>query len=198
MHYLNAEELRKLIEVTAKRSKRDLAMIVLSLRHGLRASEVCSLTLEDVDEANKRLIVVAKKTRKKNGEKFYEVFMPKDDLAASDLTLIHAWLKEREHYTAAKTSPVLFLSRKRGAMLPRSWFKVFQGIAREAGLRPEACHPHVLRHTLAMQNVKSNMPLPAVSRTMRHHSIASLTPYVQIQQDEADRQKARAIAKWDL
>jgi site-specific recombinase XerD len=195
MQYLKPDELRKLLEVAEKRTKRDVAMIVLSYRHGLRASEVCELTLDAVDEENKRLIVTAKKTRKKKGEKFYEAFMPKDDIALADLTVIHQWLKEREGYADAKTSPALFLSRKGGPMLPRSWFKIFQSLATEAGLRPEVCHPHSLRHSLAMRSVAADVPLPMVSRMMRHRSIASLTPYVAVSQEDADKAKARAFSK---
>ena len=195
MQYLKPDELRRLIEVAAIHSKRDVAMILLSYRHGLRASEVCGLTLDAVDEENKRLIVTAKKTRKKKGEKFYEAFMPKDDIGLADLTVIHQWLKEREGYADASTSPFLFLSRKRGPMLARSWFKIFQSLAKEAGLRPEACHPHSLRHSLAMRSVAADVPLPMVSRMMRHRSIASLTPYVAVSQEDADRAKARAFSK---
>ncbi len=195
MQYLKPDELRKLIEVAAIHSKRDVAMILLSYRHGLRASEVCALTLDAVDEENKRLIVTAKKTRKKKGEKFYEAFMPKDDIGLADLTVIHAWLKEREGYADASESPLLFLSRKGGAMLARSWFKVFATLAKEAGLRPEVCHPHSLRHSLAMRSVDRDIPLPMISKMMRHRSIASLTPYVAVSQEDADRAKARAFSK---
>jgi integrase len=196
MQYLRPDELRNLLDVAANHSKRDVAMIVLSYRHGLRASEVCELTLDAVDEENKRLIVTAKKTRKKKGEKFYEAFMPKDDVALADLSVIHQWLKEREEYADSKTSPALFLSRKGGALLARTWFKIFQALAKETGLRPEVCHPHSLRHSLAMRSVAADVPLPMVSRMMRHRSIASLTPYVAISQEEADKAKAKAFSKF--
>jgi integrase len=193
MQYLKPDELRKLLEVAEKHTKRDVAMIVLSYRHGLRAAEVCGLTLADVDEQNKRLVVTAKKKRKKKGEKYFEVFLPKDDIAQADLTVIHAWLKERERYSDAETSPALFLSRKGGALPPHTWFKIFRSLAREAGLRPEVCHPHVLRHTAAMANVAANTPLPMIAGLMRHKSLTSLTPYVKVSQEDVDRAKARAF-----
>jgi integrase/recombinase XerD len=196
MQHLSSGELKKLLEVAAKRSKRDVAMIVLSFRHGLRSAEVCGLTLADVDEDNKRLIVSAKKTRRKNGVQYFEAFMPKDDIAPADLTVIHAWLKERAEYKYAADSNALFISGKGGAMLPRTWSRIFHGIATEAGLRSEARHSHVLRHTAAMASVAGGAQLHTITKMLRHRSIASLTPYVAVSQEEADRQKAKAFQKF--
>ena len=66
MHHLEPNELKKLLDVAAN-SKRNTAMILISYRHGLRASELCGLALGDVDEANERLIITARKTRRKGG-----------------------------------------------------------------------------------------------------------------------------------
>jgi site-specific recombinase XerD len=196
MQHLSSDELKKLLDVAAQHSKRDYAMIVLSFRHGLRSAEVCELTLADVDETNKRLVVAAKKTRRKKGIEYFEAFMPKDDLAPADLTVIHAWLKERAEYFNAANSPVLFISNKGGAIVPRSWSRIFHGYAREAGLRKEVCHSHVLRHTAAMASIAGGAQLHTITKMLRHRSIASLTPYVETSQEEADRQKAKAFSKF--
>jgi integrase len=50
---LTPEELLKGLKV-ASESKRNLAMIVLAYRHGMRASEVCDLRLSDVDMKRQR------------------------------------------------------------------------------------------------------------------------------------------------
>jgi hypothetical protein len=46
-----------------------------------------------------------------------------------------------------------------------------------------------------MRSVAADVPLPMVSRMMRHRSIASLTPYVAVSQEDADKAKARAFSK---
>src|SRR4051812_45253516 len=46
--YLTQEEMRRLLAVT-KESKRDHALFLLAYRHGLRASEVGLLQINDVD-----------------------------------------------------------------------------------------------------------------------------------------------------
>ncbi len=197
MQHLSSDELKKLLNVAAKNSTRDYTMIVLSFRHGLRSAEVCGLTLADVDEENKRLVVAAKKTRRKNDVLYYEAFMPKDDIAPADLTVIHAWMKERATYKYARESAALFCSHKSAApMLPTTWSRVFHAYAKEAGLRKEACHSHVLRHTAAMASIAGGAQLHTITKMLRHRSVASLTPYVAVSQEEADRQKAKAFSKF--
>lgn len=195
MHYLQPTELKKLLEVAAK-SKRNTAMVLLSYRHGLRASELCGLTLADFDEENNRLVITARKTRRKGGTKFYEALMPKDACGPSDLAAIHQYLKEREGYFEAEKSQALFLSRKGGPMLAHSWTICFKNLALEAGLPSTLAHPHVLRHTTAMWNVDAGVPLHLVSAVLRHASLASLTPYVAPPQSAVDVAKARAFAKF--
>jgi integrase len=194
MHYLEPNELKKLLDVAAN-SKRNTAMILLSYRHGLRASELCGLTLADVDEENNRLVITARKTRRKGGSRFYEAFMPKDSFGPSDIAVIHQCLKERAELKHPETCAALFLSRKGGAMLAHSWTTCFKNMAIEAELRSEVCHPHVLRHTTAMRAVDRNIPLHLVSGILRHASLASLTPYVMPSQQSIDAAKIRAFSK---
>jgi integrase len=48
---LTPQEILKVLKI-ASESKRNLAMIVLAYRHGMRASEVCDLRLSDLDLKN--------------------------------------------------------------------------------------------------------------------------------------------------
>ncbi len=194
MKYLEPDELKKLLEVAAK-SKRNTAMILLSYRHGLRAAELCGLTLADVDEENGRLIVTARKKRKKGGEKFFESFAPKDGFGQSDLTVLHAWIKERAKNAGAE-SDALFLSRDGGALGPRYWTIAFKIMANAAGLPKEKQHPHVLRHTTAMRAIEGGAPLHMVAAVLRHKSLASLSPYVSPTQSAVDAAKFKAFSKF--
>src|SRR2546425_9656680 len=49
MVYLTPDELLAVLKAAKARSARDWAMILLTYRHGLRASEVCDLKMSDVD-----------------------------------------------------------------------------------------------------------------------------------------------------
>src|SRR5207302_11292006 len=49
MVYLTPDELLAVLKAAKARSARDWAMVLLAYRHGLRASEVCGLSIADVD-----------------------------------------------------------------------------------------------------------------------------------------------------
>ena len=53
---LTPEEILKVLKVASK-SKRNLAMILLAYRHGMRASEVCELRLADLDLKNGQITI---------------------------------------------------------------------------------------------------------------------------------------------
>jgi integrase len=53
---LTPEEIQKVLRV-ASESKRNLAMILLAYRHGMRASEVCELRLADLDLKNGQITI---------------------------------------------------------------------------------------------------------------------------------------------
>jgi type 1 fimbriae regulatory protein FimB/type 1 fimbriae regulatory protein FimE len=58
--YLTEKEVERLIDAARKRgrnSQRDVAAILLAYRHGLRASELCSLKWSQIDLRNGRLHV---------------------------------------------------------------------------------------------------------------------------------------------
>lgn len=195
MHYLEPEQLKQLL-AAVQDSKRNVAMILLSVRHGLRASEVCGLQLSDIDEAAGQLLVHARKKGKAGGERYREALRPKDSFGPSDIAAIHQWLKVRETYTYAAKSQALFITRESGAMAPNTWTTAFQILAKKAGLPKELRHPHVMRHTCAMLAVNSGMPLHIVSGLLRHASLASLTPYVKPQQKDLDAAAIKAFSKF--
>jgi site-specific recombinase XerD len=195
VHYLQPDELKKLLKVAAD-SKRNTAMILLSYRHALRASEVCGLSLADFDEAHERLVITARK-KGGNGARYFEAFRAKDSYGPSDVAAVHAWLKEREDkYPFAESCDALFLSRKTGPMRAHSWHLTFKLMAEEAGLREEVQHPHVLRHTSLMAMVRAGIPLHIVSGVARHASLSSLKPYIEPQQNEIDAAAVKAFAKF--
>ena len=47
--FLTKTELKALLDRVKLKSARDYAMLLLAYRHGLRASEVCNITMENID-----------------------------------------------------------------------------------------------------------------------------------------------------
>jgi type 1 fimbriae regulatory protein FimE len=88
--YLTEKEVDRLIEAARKRGRngqRDAAAILLAYRHGLRASELCSLRWSQVDLRNGRLHV----NRAKGGQESVHPLHGPDDpppLKWSDLRYV--------------------------------------------------------------------------------------------------------------
>ncbi len=47
--YLTPDEMIAVLKASKERSARDWAMVLVPCRHGMRASEICGLRLDDVD-----------------------------------------------------------------------------------------------------------------------------------------------------
>src|SRR5437868_3825147 len=58
MSFLTPDEILRVLCVAKERSARDHAMILLTYRHGLRASEVCGLKLDRIDLKNAQIDIV--------------------------------------------------------------------------------------------------------------------------------------------
>jgi integrase/recombinase XerD len=54
-----------------------------------------------------------------------------------------------------------------------------------AGLAPEKCHPHVLKHSLASHLVAGNVNLALVRQCLGHKSISSTMQYVGVSDSQA-------------
>ena len=72
------------------------------------------------------------------------------------------------------------------------FFRVFQAAARKAGLSEDRCHPHTLKHSLAIRMVEAGQTLPAIAQALGHRSITSTMVYSRPTDAVAD--KARLIA----
>src|SRR3984957_17651473 len=133
MHSLTPTELLKVLKVASK-SKRNHAMILFAFRFGMRASEVCDLRLGDLDRKNGTVTIRRLKGSKTSVGHMTNV--PGQPLLSATRVL-NACLDERE-----SESDFVFTSQK-GRKLDRSaFFRLFQSIAREAGLHEDKCHPH--------------------------------------------------------
>src|ERR1700690_2419028 len=107
MKALTPEEILKVLKA-ASDSKRNLAMILLAYRHGMRASEVCGLKLSDIDLKNGEITI-----RRLKGS--LKTVQPLSDLAGqpllSEKRVLKAWLAQRRD-----ASEYVFASQKGGRL----------------------------------------------------------------------------------
>jgi type 1 fimbriae regulatory protein FimB/type 1 fimbriae regulatory protein FimE len=127
---------------------RDSTMILLAFRHGLRASELCSLRWEQVDLVHGRLHVA----RAKNG-------MPSvHPLTGAELRALRRLQREQE------PGRYLFMS-ERGAPMTPDGFKKLIGRLGSAAKMPFPIHPHMLRHACGYKPANQGVDTRSLSTT---------------------------------
>jgi integrase len=71
-----------------------------------------------------------------------------------------------------------------------NFFKLFQKLTLECGIPKTLAHPHVLRHTRAMELVRAGVPLTIVQQILGHSNLNTTAVYLQF-----SGQEAKAILK---
>lgn len=186
---LTKSELLNVLKFASSESKRNHAMILLAFKHGLRPSEVCELHLSDIDLKNGIITVRRLKGSLKSAQNLLD--QPGQPLL-SEKRVLRAWLEERETYH--DRSDYLFLSQKGGKLDRSAFYRVFQSIAKRAGLPTTKQHPHCLKHSLGFFLVDEGVPLPEIQQALGHKSLASTGVYLKVTDERANRAVARAFA----
>ena len=171
MIMLTPQETLELLKAARKRSARDWAMILLTYRHGLRASEVCAIKLADIDLKAGSISI---RRLKGSLHTIQPLYQHRGQPLLDETTAIKAWLRKR----AIDGSDYVFTSQKGGKLNRTQFFRNFQRIAESAGLPIEKRHPHVLKHSLASHLVAGNVNLALVRQALGHRSIRSTMAYI--------------------
>jgi type 1 fimbriae regulatory protein FimB/type 1 fimbriae regulatory protein FimE len=137
---LSDEQVRKLIKAAGSNryGKRDALMIELAWQHGLRASELCGLTWDDVRGGRNPTLYIR---RAKGGQSGY------NPLSGEHLRALNA-LRPKE------PGPVIFTSERednggsKQPFKPGGFAKIMERAGRAAGFKFKV-HPHQLRHACA-------------------------------------------------
>jgi site-specific recombinase XerD len=154
----------------------------MAYRHGLRASEVCGLALDDLDMKNRAVNLRRLKGSMKTVQPLYE---HRGQPLLDEVVALRQWLKQRPD----DSSKYVFTSQKGGRLDRTQFFRIFKACAKAAGLPTEKQHPHVLKHSLASHLVAGNVNLALVKQALGHRSINSTMRYV----GTSDQQAAIAV-----
>lgn len=161
--FLTLDETRRLFRCIT--DKRDKAIFLLAYRHGLRASEIGLLRVEDLDL--KRLRVMLHRLKGSlSGE---------HPLQADEARALKAWLKHRD-----TDSPILFPSR-RGLPISRQMLDVLmKQYGEEASIPKEKRHFHVLKHSSATHLLDAGADLRFVQDWLGHSNIQNTVIYTSL------------------
>jgi integrase/recombinase XerC len=183
MQSLSREQLDAL-RGAAQGSERDALMIALAVEHGLRATEVCTLRVQDFDASTS--VVYLTVQRLKGSRR------TRQPLLAATRTKVLAWI--------AGKSPAdyLFPGKKPGQRITRvTFWRVFKRYCRATGIIPAHLSPHALKHTTAVLGLDGGMKINEVQRYLGHVSGASTLRYLSVGDDEASCSFRHAFSRAD-
>lgn len=164
---------------------RDVAMVMVLLDTGLRASELCDARLADYDRKQGRLIVEHGK-----GDKQRAVF-----LGTAAQRALWRYLASREDVQA--TDP-LFATDTGHALERVGLQKILRRAGERAGVANVA--PHRLRHTFAINFLRNGGNLFALQAMLGHSSLEMVRRYARLAEVDlaAAQRKASPADKWRL
>jgi integrase/recombinase XerD len=160
---------------------RDRTIIEMAYGCGLRASELVSVKISDIDETG-GVIYVRGKGRKERLVPYVgslrEVVRKYMAVARPELCCQTAG--------GAAASDFLFLSRKGKRMLRQELWSMLQRRGINAGISRSRLHPHVLRHSFATHLQRRGMDLRTLQELLGHSSIATTEKYTHIDTELRD------------
>jgi type 1 fimbriae regulatory protein FimB len=151
IHFLTQAELRAFFRVITR--QRDRALFLIAYRHGLRASEVGLLHLDDLNFAQQRLTI---HRVKRSLPGIYP-------LRADEVTALKAYLRERKNY-----SPTLFLSQRGTPISRRQLDTLMKHYGELADIPESKRHFHALKHSIATHLLDAGADLRFVQDWIGH------------------------------
>ena len=223
---LSESELLRVLELAQARRLRDFVLMLITYRHGLRASEAINIRRRDLDGDFLRVY------RGKGSEETDQPLQGHENPLLDEVTAVRTWLAEmgtRGAKGAAKpkgrkaTSKTSQCSQKDKflndpALQPadparetapdpgderlfpisrQRYFQVFREYAALAGIQRRKSSPHKLKHSIAKHLVRSGVPLNEVCQWLGWKSMKTADHYTKADADETSQSVARAIAGRD-
>lgn len=145
---------------------RDRAMLELMYAAGLRASEVASTNMQDVDMRECNILIQGKGNKQR-----ISLFGNTCKSALLD------YIKQER--TTPKGHDALFTNDRGGRITTRTIQNVVKRWARQAGLPPETS-PHTLRHSFATHLLDRGADLKTVQQLLGHESLATTQIYTHL------------------
>jgi site-specific recombinase XerD len=165
--------------------ERNRAIFLLMLDTGMRASELCDLKVEDMDNKNNRVFV-----RKGKGAK--ERLLPFSHRTGQ---MIWRYLATRENVT---DKDPLFISKINRPMHRTKLSAMFRSVGARAGI--SNVHPHRLRHTFAIQYLRNGGDAYTLQSMLGHSTFETVKLYLKLAQSDLDETHRRVspVDNWRL
>src|SRR6516165_207042 len=173
--YLSAEQVQKVLDVdrTSAIGRRDYAILMMLAKLGLRANEVATLKLDDIDWRSGEMCVHAK------GRQRVRMPMPPDVGAA-----VVAYLRDGRPKSSSRRLFLRTLAPRVGFASSYAITMIAKTALDRAGIRGFAHQgAHLFRHSLATELLKSGATLSEIGQLLRHKSHDTTRIYAKVDID---------------
>jgi len=172
-------------------ANRDQAVILVLLDTGMRASELCSLLIEDFDPKRGKLEIKHGVTGGAKGGKGRTVYLGKVSRQA-----IWRYLSERED--GEDPDAPLFSAINGRPFNPGTLRHLISRIADRAGVNH--AYPHKFRHTFAITYLRSGGDVFTLQALLGHSSLDMVRHYARVAQLDVEQahRKASPVDNWRL
>ncbi len=180
--YLNLEESKKLLNVTANKdnrnSERDYAIITLFLNCGMRLSELVGINIQDIDFSESKMNVIGK------GNKERTIYLNKACIKALK-DYLDVRPKEGVKVDKLNSHKALFLSERKERISKRTVQYIVDKELKAAGLDTSKYSTHKLRHTAAtLMYQYGNVDIRALQELLGHQSISTTEIYTHVNNEQ--------------
>jgi integrase len=172
MKSLSKLEIRAVLAAARAHRERDWLMILLAFWHGLRASEVVAIKVNDISDGYLTV------RRLKGSLKTVQPLIEHQDSTFNERAALLDYLEGM--HGNQKVFPV-----SRG-----TFWRIVQRHAIAAGIPKHLAHPHILKHTIAMQTIES-AGIENLRQWLGHKSMNSTGEYLRV----SDGTAATAVSK---
>ena len=161
--------LLKSIDRKSDMGLRDYAMFLLIATYGLRASEVVAIGLDDIRWRYSSLRIHQRKTSS-----------PLELPLTNEVSAALVKHLQRTPPTAPYRRIFLRMRAPIGLLKPTAITEAFQALVRKSGLEVPFNGPHCLRHSFAVQLLKSGTPLKTIGDILGHRTAESTSVYLRL------------------
>jgi integrase/recombinase XerD len=173
---LSPEQVERLIAVAS--NPRNRLLVRIPWRTGIRVSELINIHIRDIDFDSRAIVIKVQKMRKKNGKAVERRrLVPVDQ---GTLGMVREYLEWRKQFPY--NGDLLFpITRQRVD-------QIYWKLAERAGIKEigdpaiskhRKLHPHVLRHSFAIQCIKRGMKIERLQKILGHASPTTTGVYLQ-------------------
>lgn len=170
---LESDQVRRLLascDNATRRGCRDIAILIMLVRLGMRSGEVAKLRLGDIDWRAGEIVVRGK------GSVVERVPLPTDVGRA-----VAAYLRHGRPSSAQGRTVFVRVKAPHRHLSPCAVSNVVAEAAQRAGLGQ--IRAHRLRHTAAMQMLRAGASLPEIGQLLRHRRVLTTAIYAKVDRD---------------